>query len=141
MKVFRLPQLAELNPEKKVILGKEELGTENAGLKYQSLLPKERACVEKSSKGREEIIYVVKGSLQVEVKKSSFPVNAGEAFYSEKEMTLENRSDTEAAFLAASAPASTPVYANGKTVSPAPEPGKTDNGPTEKSPNTDPNPV
>ncbi len=144
MKIFRLPQLAELDPKKSVVLGKTELGAENVGLKYQSLSPKERACIEKSSKGREEIIYIVKGSLQVEVKRSNFAVSAGEAFYSEKEMMLDNRSDTEAAFLTASAPATTYSSANGKAVSSTPNinnNGEAKNSPVTGRDKKDPSPA
>lgn len=101
MKIYRLAQLAELTPERVVKLGTNELGAEHIGLRYQTLLPKERAHIAKASKGREEIVFIVKGALKATVEQSKFPVSAGESFYSNNEIVLENCSDTEAAFLTA----------------------------------------
>lgn len=101
MKIYRLAQLAELTPERVVKLGTDELGAEHIGLRYQTLLPKERAHIAKASKGREEIVFIVKGALKATVDQSKFPVSAGESFYSNNEIMLENCSDTEAAFLTA----------------------------------------
>ncbi|MBE9527912.1 MAG: hypothetical protein IME99_01590 [Proteobacteria bacterium] len=101
MKIYRLATLAELTPERVVELGTDELGAEHIGIRYQTLSPKERAHVAKSSKGREEIVFIVKGALKATVEQSNFPVSAGESFYSENEIVLENCSDTEAAFLTA----------------------------------------
>jgi quercetin dioxygenase-like cupin family protein len=101
MKIYRLAQLAELTPERVVELGTDELGAEHIGLRYQTLLPKERAHIAKASKGKEEIVFIVKGALKATVEQSRFPVSAGESFYSNNEIVLENCSDTEAAFLTA----------------------------------------
>lgn len=103
MKIYKLPQLAELCPENEYRLGKEDLSTSSVYLLYGRLRPKEASRKITTAQGSEEIICVVKGRINVRCGKTAFSVGAGEAFHSKEAQTFlfDNAGDEEAIYIAA----------------------------------------
>ncbi len=103
MKIYKLPQLAELSPENEYRLGKEELPTSSVYLLYGRLRPKESSKKLTVAEGNEEIICVVKGKIKVRCGKTVFSVEPGEAFHSRaaQSFLLDNLGDEEAVYIAA----------------------------------------
>lgn len=102
MKIYKLPQLAELNPNNEYSLGPGELGG-SIYLTYGRLRPRETSKSLSPGAGREEIICIIKGSIRVKSGKTSFTVGAGEAFHSKEAQVflLDNLGDEEAVYIAA----------------------------------------
>ncbi len=102
MKIYKLPQLAELNPNNEYSLGPGELGG-TVYLTYGRLRPRETSKRLSPGKGREEIICILKGSVRIKSGKTSFTVGAGEAFHSKDAQVflLDNLGDEEAVYIAA----------------------------------------
>ncbi|MBI5491690.1 MAG: hypothetical protein HY893_02030 [Deltaproteobacteria bacterium] len=103
MKIYKLPQLAELSPENEYRLGKEELATSSVYLLYGRLRPKESSKKLTVAEGSDEIICVVKGNIKVRCGKTVFSVGPGEAFHSKaaQSFLLDNLGDEEAVYIAA----------------------------------------
>ena len=104
MKIYRLPLLAELNPNSECSLGPDEIGG-TVYLTYGRLRPKETSKSLSPGAGREEIICVLKGSIRVNSGKTSFTIGAGEAFHSKEAQVflLDNVGDDEAVYIATGA--------------------------------------
>lgn len=102
MKIYKLPQLAELNPNNEYSLGPGELGG-SVYLTYGRLRPKETSKRLSPGEGREEIICILKGSIRIKSGKTSFTVGAGEAFHSKEAQVflLDNLGDEEAVYISA----------------------------------------
>lgn len=102
MKIYKLPQLAELNPNNEYSLGPGELGG-SVYLTYGRLRPKETSKRLSPGEGREEIICIIKGSIRIKSGKTSFTVGAGEAFHSKEAQVflLDNLGDEEAVYISA----------------------------------------
>lgn len=105
MKIYKLPKLAELQPDGAYRLGSEDIDTDAVYLVYGRLRPKETSKKITTAEGREEIICVFKGNIKVGAGKASFTVNSGEAFHSTGGQTflLDNLDDEESIFIAAGA--------------------------------------
>ncbi len=106
MKIFRLPQLAELNEDGSYCLTSQELSTGSVYLRYFRLRPGEQGRNLKTPEGSEEVIYAAKGELTVRCGKSVFSIKAGEAFHpnAREGITLDNPNASEAVCIAAGAP-------------------------------------
>lgn len=102
MKIYKLPQLAELSPNNEYSLGPGELGG-SVYLTYGRLRPNETSKRLSPGEGREEIICILKGSIRIKSGKTSFTVGAGEAFHSKDAQVflLDNLGDEEAVYIAA----------------------------------------
>lgn len=101
MKIFKLPQLAELSENGEYCLGPEELNT-SVYLLYGRLRPNEASRKIAAQAGSEEIICVVKGSIRVRCGKTSFSASSGEAFLlKDQTFYLDNLGDDEAIYIAA----------------------------------------
>ena len=105
MKIYKLPKLAELQPDGAYRLGCEDTGASAVYLVYGRLRPKEASKKITTAGGCEEIICVFKGNIKVRTGKASFTVNSGEAFNSTGGQTflLDNLDDEESIFIAAGA--------------------------------------
>lgn len=103
MKIYKLPQLAEMSPEGSFFLGPEEIHSGAVYLLYGRLRPKESSKKFTPREGHEEIVCVIKGNLKIKCGKSSFSVGTGEAFHCKEAQTLlvDNLDDEEAIFIAA----------------------------------------
>lgn len=103
MKIYKLPQLAELSPDSEYRLGKEDLGASSVYLLYGRLRPKESSKKLTLAEGGDEIICVVKGKIKVRCGKTVFTVGPGEAFHSKaaQSFLLDNIGDEEAVYIAA----------------------------------------
>lgn len=107
MKIYKLPKLAELQPDGAYRVGSEDAGDAGAVyLVYGRLRPREASKKITTAEGCEEIIYVVKGNMKVRTGKAAFAVNSGEAFRSPAGQTflLDNLDDEESIFIAAGGP-------------------------------------
>lgn len=104
MKIYRLPQLADLTPERDYLLGPEELGTETITMLYGRLRPGEEGKTVSAGPEKEALLLVLKGSINVQIKKCTFEVSPGEAFHltGTDEFTLRNADDHEAVYIVAS---------------------------------------
>lgn len=100
MKIYKLPQLADQNPDGEFTLGPDELSTNAVYLLYGRLLPKGSKKIA-PKEGHEDIVFVLKGLVKVRCGKSTFGVGAGEAFHSSGEITLDNAGAEEAAYIIA----------------------------------------
>lgn len=101
MKIYKLPQLAELNPEGEFLLGPDEISTKAVYLLYGRMRPKETSRKLAPIDGHEQIICVIKGNIRAKCGKASFHVSAGEAFHSSSPLVLDNMGDVEAIYIAA----------------------------------------
>ncbi|MBI1912560.1 MAG: hypothetical protein HYS21_11240 [Deltaproteobacteria bacterium] len=110
MKIYKLPQLAEMSPEGSFFLGPEELHSGAVYLLYGRLRPKESSKKFTPREGHEEIVCVIKGNLKIKCGKSSFSVGTGEAFHCKEAQTflVDNLDDEEAIFIAAGGPSKIP---------------------------------
>ncbi len=107
MKIFKLPQLADLSDNGEYMLGRHDLGSSSAYMLYGRLRPKEAAKKVSTEIGNEEIIFMLKGSMRVRSGKSTFTVSAGEAFFSKEaqQFYLDNPEEEEAIYITAGAKA------------------------------------
>ena len=105
MKIFKLPQLAELSDNGEYLLSSQDLGSASAYMLYGRLRPREAARKVATQDGHEEIIFMLKGSMRVRSGKSAFTVSAGEAFFSKEAQPfyLDNPGEEEAVYIAAGA--------------------------------------
>lgn len=105
MKIFKLPQLAELSDNGEYLLSRQDLGSSSAYMLYGRLRPKEAARKVTTEDGNEEIIFMLKGAMRVKSGKSTFTVSAGEAFLSKEAQPfyLDNPGEEEAIYVAAGA--------------------------------------
>lgn len=103
MKIFRLPELADLNPDGDILLGPTELGSEAVSLLYGRIPPGSSPRRVSAGTGRDAVLFVVSGKLRVAIGTHSFTVGAGEAFGIDgsAEACIENPSDREAAYMLA----------------------------------------
>ncbi|MBW7957130.1 MAG: hypothetical protein H3C68_04485 [Deltaproteobacteria bacterium] len=103
MKIYRLPQLAEAHEDGTYLLGLEDLKSNAVYMAYARLRPGEAPRKLAPPEGREEIVFVIKGSLLVRSGKTSVPVGPGEAFHvkGSDNTSLENSGSEDAVFIAA----------------------------------------
>lgn len=101
MKIYRLPELAELSPEGDILLGPDELGTDAVSVLYGRIAPKGQPKRVSAGSGRDAVLFVVDGKLKVTQGRHAFDVSAGEAFCIEgiSIACIENTSDREAAYM------------------------------------------
>lgn len=101
MKIFKLPQLAELSGLAEYVLSAE--GPDATALRWGRLLPKETGRKVSSAGTGAEIVYVVKGLMSVKCGRSSFPVSAGEAFFINGKTAVEfdNTGEADAVYIVA----------------------------------------
>jgi len=101
MKIFKLPQLAELSGLSEYVLSAE--GADAAVLRWGRLLPKETGRKVSSAGTGPDIVYIVKGVLSVKCAKSALPVSAGEAFFinGNTGMEFDNAGDADAVYIVA----------------------------------------
>ncbi|MBI5971141.1 MAG: hypothetical protein HY884_08320 [Deltaproteobacteria bacterium] len=108
MKIFKLPQLAELSGLAEYVLSAE--GADSTALRWGRLLPNESGRKVSSIGTGTDIVYVVKGLLSVKFAKSAFPVSAGEAFFINGKtptggiaaVEFDNTGETDAVYIVAS---------------------------------------
>lgn len=114
MKIFKLPQLAELSGLAEYVLSAEGSGA--TALRWGRLLPKETGRKVSSAGTATGIVYIVKGNLSVKHGKSAFPVGAGEAFFinGAADLGLDNTGEAEAVYIVACGH-STPPEKTGQT--------------------------
>ena len=103
MKIFKLPKLAELNPEAEHCLCASKNGTGNMRLTYGRLhkgATGKRLDFPASTEG---YFYVIKGNVTVKTEKVSFLVGPGEAFYSKNgaNYTLDNSCNSTVEYIQA----------------------------------------
>ncbi|HHL39575.1 MAG TPA: hypothetical protein ENJ37_03620 [Deltaproteobacteria bacterium] len=101
MKIYKLPQLTEASSDDICRLAADKLGASALYLLYGRLHPGGPPHTLAPGKGREEIFYLVKGTISLQTGKGSFPINAGECFHmgEDDSMSIDNRSDEEAVFI------------------------------------------
>ncbi len=101
MKIYKLPQLADMDPGGEYCLSGEDISSDAVYLYYGRLRPGEKSKRLEAQEGQEEIIYIIKGSLRARHGKTVFHVSAGEAFHSAIEVLIDNPNKDEAIYLAA----------------------------------------
>lgn len=101
MKIYKLPFLADGAPDGTYLLGREDLKTDSAYLRYTRLRPGETNRNVCPKDGCEEIIFIIKGSLMVRQAKSTFTASAGEAFLSNGKLLVDNPNEEEAVYITA----------------------------------------
>lgn len=101
MKIYKLPQLADGSPDGAYLLGREDIKTDSAYLRYTRLRPFESDRDICPKDGCEEIIFIIKGSLMVRQAKSAFTASAGEAFLSNGKLLVDNPNKEEAVYITA----------------------------------------
>lgn len=103
MKIYRLPQLADANPEGTYILNGHDLDSCAVHMLYGKVRPGEAPRKLSPAEGAEEIVLVLKGSIKVKCGKTSATVGPGEAFHLKgtEELYIENNGNIEAAYIAA----------------------------------------
>ncbi len=101
MKIYKLPQLAEMSPDGDYCLGVKDLGSDAVYLYYGRLRPGEKGRTLKAAEGYEEIVYVIKGGLTVRRGRTNFQVSAGEAFHCIGTVLIDNPNDDETVYIAA----------------------------------------
>jgi len=123
MKIYRLPQLAEANPEGTYLLGGHDLNSSTVHMLYGKVRPGEAPKRLSPAEGAEEIIFVLKGSLTVRCGKTAAAVGPGEAFHlkSTDALYIENAGNTEAAYLAAGGNSVSGILSEEKTAEVHPE--------------------
>ncbi len=135
MKIYKLPQLAEMSPEGDYCLGSKDLESDAVYLYYGRLRPGEKARTLKAAEGYEEIVYIIKGGLTVKRGRTVFQASAGEAFHCIDEVLIDNPNDDETVYIAA----------GGRTrealKDPVKEPHEQDQDPAEERPGTDEEPA
>ncbi len=101
MKIYRLPELAELSLEGDILLGPDELGTDAVSVLYGRIAPNGQPKKVSAGAGRDAVLFVVDGKLKVTQGRHTFDVSAGEAFCIEglSVACIENTSDREAAYM------------------------------------------
>lgn len=118
MKIYRLPQLAEANPEGTYLLGGHDLNSGAVHMLYGKVRPGEAPKRLSPAEGAEEIVFVLRGSLKVRCGKTAAAVGPGEAFHlkSTEELYIENTGSIEAAYIAAGGNSVTGVLSEEKAV-------------------------
>ena len=101
MKIYKLPQLADMDPGGEYCLNGEDLKSDAIYLYYGRLRPGEKSKRLAAREGHEEIVYIIKGTLRAKYGKTVFQVSAGEAFHSAKDVSIDNPNKDEAIYLAA----------------------------------------
>jgi hypothetical protein len=101
MKIYKLPQLAEMSPEGDYCLGVKDLESDAVYLYYGRLRPGEKGRTLKAAEGYEEIVYIIKGGLTVRRGRTNFQASAGEAFHCIDEVLIDNPNDDETIYIAA----------------------------------------
>ncbi|HLC18013.1 MAG TPA: hypothetical protein VJM57_03255 [Thermodesulfobacteriota bacterium] len=101
MKIYKLPQLADSSSSREFVLDEEAINTDAVYLLYGRLSPGESDREITPPDGYEEIIHVVKGTLNVRHGNSSFSVSAGEAFHPVGPVFVDNPAREEAVFTVA----------------------------------------
>ncbi|HEY4707335.1 MAG TPA: cupin domain-containing protein [Thermodesulfobacteriota bacterium] len=123
MKIYRLPQLAEANPEGTYMLDGHELNSSSVHMLYGKIRPGEAPKKLSPAEGSDEIIFVLKGSLRVRCGKTAAAIGPGEAFHlkSTDAYFIENTGNIEAAYIAAGGSSTNGVKAVEKQAAPAPQ--------------------
>ncbi|MBI5233163.1 MAG: hypothetical protein HY880_02285 [Deltaproteobacteria bacterium] len=105
MKVFKLPDIIESQGGAEYCMGRDALKTHAVYLVYGKVRPGETERKLMPGKGHEEILFVVKGSLNVKKDKMGFTVAEGEAFHLKEEevFILDNPGQKEAVYIIAGA--------------------------------------
>lgn len=101
MKIYKMPQLAEMSPEGDYCLGVKDLASDAVYLYYGRLRPGEKGRTLKAAEGYEEIVYIIKGGLTVRHGRTIFQACAGEAFHCIDEVLIDNPNDDETIYIAA----------------------------------------
>ncbi len=101
MKIYKMPQLAEMSPEGDYCLGSKDLESDAVYLYYGRLRPGEKGRTLKAAEGYEEIVYIIKGGLTVRHGRTIFQASAGEAFHCIDEVLIDNPNDDETVYIAA----------------------------------------
>ncbi len=101
MKIYKLPQLAEMSTEEQYCLGVKDLESDAVYLCYGRLRPGENGRTLKTAEGYEEIVYVIKGGLMVKSGRTNFQAGAGEAFHYTGTVFIDNPNDDETVYIAA----------------------------------------
>ncbi|MFQ5464695.1 MAG: hypothetical protein ACE5EI_02070 [Thermodesulfobacteriota bacterium] len=103
MKIYRLPHLADMSPGGEYLLGRFDLGTDAISILYGRLRPGGPGKCVSAGTGREALLFVVKGEVAVRRKKSSFSLDAGEAFLlsGAEEFNIEGAPGGESVYLMA----------------------------------------
>jgi uncharacterized cupin superfamily protein len=101
MKIYKLPQLAEMSPDGEYCLNSEDIKSDAVYLYYGRLRPGEKKRRLTAREGHEEIVYIIKGAITAKHGKTVFQAGAGEAFHCTGEVFIDNPNDDEAIYLAA----------------------------------------
>lgn len=127
MKIFNLPQLADIAPAGDYTLGPDELGSDSVSMLYARLRPNGTSRTVGAEAGTEALVLVLKGKVKVTRKKSSFTAASGEAFHicEGTEFTLENPGTEEAVFVAATGRVNASAGSGGDAPAGGPAPEKT----------------
>ncbi len=136
MKIYRLPQLAEMNPDGEYCLNSEDIKSDAVYLYYGRLAPGEKKRRLTARDGHEEIVYIIKGALTAKHGKTVFQVGAGEAFHCAEEVLIDNPNEDEAIYLAAGGRAKEAVK-NPKKEASTVTPPPTAEEPAEVAPTTE----
>ena len=135
MKIYKLPQLADMDPGGEYSLSSEEIKSDAVYLDYGRLRPGEKSQRLTASEGHEEIVYIIKGTLRARHGKTIFQASAGEAFHCAEELLLDNPNEDEAIYLAAGGRAATAATRPDNGTSHVKEPpAATDEEPEEAAP-------
>ncbi len=100
MKIYKLPQLAEMSPDGEYCLNGEDIQSDAVYLYYGRLGAGEKAKRLADREGCEEIIYIIKGAITARHGKTVFQAGTGEAFHCTGEVLIENPNPDEAIYLA-----------------------------------------
>jgi len=139
MKIYRLPELADLNPGGDFLLGAEELGTDAISILYGRIShggPPRRVS---AGDGRHAVLFVISGQMSVALNRHTFEVSGGEAFAinGTDEVCLENSGERESVYVltssgrSAEAPAGERAPQPSSVVSPGPCTGQGPDDPEE----------
>lgn len=103
MKIYRLPQLADSNPDGTYLLGRHDIDSSAVYMIYGRLRPGDPPRKIAPAPGTEELVCVIKGSLQVKSGKTAAAVGPGEAFHLRGSdiFHIENTGKDEAVYIAA----------------------------------------
>jgi hypothetical protein len=132
MKIYKLPQLAEMSPDGEYCLNGEDIQSDAVYLYYGRLGAGEKAKRLADREGCEEIIYVIKGAITARHGKTVFQAGTGEAFHCTGEVLIDNPNPDEAIYLATGGRAKEAAKKEAAPVEPAPAPA--DKGPAEAAP-------
>ena len=136
MKIYKLPQLAEMSPDGEYCLNDEDIQSDAVYLYYGRLGAGEKAKRLADREGCEEIIYVIKGALTARHGKTVFQAGTGEAFHCTGEVLIDNPNPDEAIYLAAGGRAKETTEAPQKEAAPV-ESTPADERPAEAAPATE----